>query len=95
MSLTLANFVFQFLITRANMLAQKILDQITTNSFYFNKKICNQYEEILNKINSITHDTDELVELSNYIDNLRFGPLLSLKVSYLCNFSPPLAIKKT
>eukprot|EP00795_Rhopilema_esculentum_P000293 gene293-9945_t len=71
--------VKEFLITRANMLSQKILDQITTNSFYFNKKICSQYEEILNKINSITHDTDQLVELSNYIDNLRFGPLLSLK----------------
>ena len=73
-------FPLQFLITHANELSKRIIDQVTGSSFNFNKKICSQYEEIVNKINSIAHDTDELVELSNYIDNLRFGPLLSLKV---------------
>lgn len=75
------DFSLQFLINRANQLSQMIIDQITENSFHFNKRICSQYDEIVNKINGVAHDTDELVALSNYIDNLRFGPLLSLKVN--------------
>ena len=74
-------FSLQFLINRANQLSQMIINQITENSFHFNKRICSQYDEIVNKINGVAHDTDELVALSNYIDNLRFGPLLSLKVN--------------
>ncbi len=62
------------------MLADKILNQVVENSFNFNKKICTQYEDIVTKINSAAQSTDELVELTNFIENLRFGPLMSIKV---------------
>eukprot|EP00794_Sanderia_malayensis_P006878 gene6878-7653_t len=72
-------YIKKFLVDRANMFANKILNQVIDSSFQLNKQICNQYEDIVTKINSQTQDTDELVELTNFIDNLRFGPLMLLK----------------
>ena len=66
--------------TKANELADNLVQQVTDNSFLYSKNICSQYEDIVARINSVPEDTDELVELTDYIDNLRFGPLLSLKV---------------
>ena len=46
-----------------------------------NKYICQQYENIVDYITKICKDTSSLVEQINYIENLPFGPLLSLNVS--------------
>ena len=46
-----------------------------------NKSICQQYEEIVDYITSSSEDTSRLVEQIEYIENLPFGPLLSLNVS--------------
>lgn len=47
-----------------------------------NKSICQQYEEIVEYITKSFKNTDRLVEQIEYIENLPFGPLLSLSVSY-------------
>ena len=46
-----------------------------------NKLICQQYEDIVDYITRICKDTNSLVEQIHYIENLPFGPLLSLNVS--------------
>ena len=54
--------------------------KLTRKSFDFNRSICHQYDYIVNRITSSSKNTDELVDLEKYIDNLRSGPLVHLKV---------------
>ena len=73
----------QFLVKRVSDLASIMLTRLTRKSFQFNRSICHQYDEIVNRITSPAKTTEELVDLENYIDNLRTGPLLQLKASAL------------
>ena len=65
---------------RASDLVNIMLTRLTKRSYQFNRSICHQYDQIVNRITSPTKTTEELVELEDYIDNLRTGPLLKLKV---------------
>ena len=58
-----------------------MLRKLTKKSYQFNRSICHQYDVIVNCITTSSKTTDELVELEKYIDNLRTGPLLHLKVN--------------
>lgn len=65
---------------RANDLVGLMTSKLVRKSFDFNRSICHQYDYIVNRITSSSKTTDELVDLEKYIDNLRSGPLVHLKV---------------
>ena len=66
--------------SRADDLVSMMTSKLTRKSFDFNRSICHQYDYIVNRITSSSKNTDELVDLEKYIDNLRSGPLVHLKV---------------
>lgn len=66
--------------SRADDLVSMMTSKLTRKSFDFNRSICHQYDYIVNRITSSSKTTDELVDLEKYIDNLRSGPLVHLKV---------------
>ncbi|RMX56942.1 hypothetical protein pdam_00011068, partial [Pocillopora damicornis] len=70
----------EFLVLRANDLVGLMTSKLVRKSFDFNRSICHQYDYIVNRITSSSKTTDELVDLEKYIDNLRSGPLVHLKV---------------
>jgi len=57
-----------------------MLVKLTQQSVHFNRSICAQYDQIVIKITTSAKTTDELVELEKYIEHLRSGALLQLKV---------------
>ena len=67
---------------RASDLVGMMTSKLTRMSFDFNRSICHQYDYIVNRITYSAKTTDELVDLEKYIDNLRSGPLVHLKVKY-------------
>ena len=67
---------------RATDLVSMMTSKLARRSFDFNRSICHQYDYIVNRITSSAKTTDELVDLEKYIDNLRSGPLVHLKVEY-------------
>ena len=71
---------FQYLVLRARDLASLMTSKLIKKSFEFNRSICQQYDYIVNRITSSAKTTDELVDLEKYIDNLRSGPLVHLRV---------------
>ena len=73
---------FQYLVLRARDLASLMTSKLIKKSFEFNRSICQQYDYIVNRITSSAKTTEELVDLEKYIDNLRSGPLVHLRVSY-------------
>ena len=68
---------------RASNLASMMTSKLRKKSFDFNRSVCHQYDYIVNRITSFAKTTDELVDLEKYIDNLRSGPLLQLKVNMM------------
>ena len=73
-------FFFQYLMLRASDLVSMMTSKLVRRSFDFNRSICHQYDHIVSRITSTAKTTDELVDLEKYIDNLRSGPLVHLKV---------------
>ena len=73
---------FQYLVLRARDLASLMTSRLIKKSFEFNRSICQQYDYIVNRITSSAKTTEELVDLEKYIDNLRSGPLVHLRVCY-------------
>ena len=73
---------FQYLVLRARDLASLMTSKLIKKSFEFNRSICQQYDYIVNRITSSAKTTEELVDLEKYIDNLRSGPLVHLRVCY-------------
>ncbi|XP_028407226.1 dynein heavy chain 3, axonemal-like [Dendronephthya gigantea] len=71
--------VNQKLKERGRYLVSLITEQLRKRSMKTNKFICQQYEDIVDYITRNCKDTSSLVEQINYIENLPFGPLLSLK----------------
>lgn len=57
-----------------------MLMKLTRQSVQFNRAICAQYDQIVIRITTSAKTTDELVDLENYIEQLRSGALLKLKV---------------
>ena len=80
LALTQISSHLQFLVSRADDLVSMMTSKLTRKSFDFNRSICHQYDYIVNRITSSSKNTDELVDLEKYIDNLRSGPLIHLKV---------------
>ena len=74
---------FQYLVLRARDLASLMTSKLIKKSFEFNRSICQQYDYIVNRITSSAKTTEELVDLEKYIDNLRSGPLVHLRVCQL------------
>ena len=58
-------------------MVQKIMD----TSDKFNRGICHQYDVIVKKSSYQAENTKELVDLIAYVESLRVGELLELKVS--------------
>ena len=77
-----AFLTFQFLVLRGDDLVSLMTSKLTRKSFDFNRSICHQYDYIVNRITSSSKTTDDLVDLEKYIDNLRSGPLVHLKVGF-------------
>ncbi|XP_068702145.1 dynein axonemal heavy chain 3-like [Montipora foliosa] len=69
----------EYLMLRSRDLASMMTSKLVRRSFDFNRSICHQYDYIVNRITSSAKNTDELVDLEKYIDNLRSGPLIHLK----------------
>ena len=65
---------------KSDDLVSMMMSKLTRKSFDFNRSTCHQYDYIVNRITSSSKNTDELVDLEKYIDNLRSGPLIHLKV---------------
>ena len=72
--------MLQFLAERSEVLVNIMLSKLTKESLQFNRSICQQYDIIVNRITSPSTSTNDLVELERFIDNLRSGPLVTLKV---------------
>lgn len=49
----------------------------------FNKGICRQYDTIVKRVAQQAENTEELVQMQNYVENLKVGELLQLKVGNL------------
>ena len=68
------------MIDRARHLVQRMVDKIIATSEKFNRSICKQYDNIVKKITIQSETTDQLVQQMKYVESLRAGELLQLKV---------------
>uniref|UniRef100_A0A8C5PIE1 AAA+ ATPase domain-containing protein n=1 Tax=Leptobrachium leishanense TaxID=445787 RepID=A0A8C5PIE1_9ANUR len=69
----------QLMIDHTRQLTNIIINKVGTMSEKFNRKICQQYDDIVTKITAIAASTFALVELQNYVDRLRSVELLEIK----------------
>ncbi|XP_052058680.1 dynein axonemal heavy chain 3-like isoform X1 [Mytilus californianus] len=69
----------KWLIERVNFLTDVMVTNIKEMSKTFNTGICEQYNTILTKVSVHPENTEELVRLKNYVENLKCGELLQLK----------------
>ncbi|ESO88893.1 hypothetical protein LOTGIDRAFT_125424 [Lottia gigantea] len=69
----------EWLIERARSLIDKMVSNIMTTSVEFNRAICDQYKQIVKNNAKHAETTEELVELQNYVENLKIGELYELK----------------
>ncbi|XP_073413059.1 dynein axonemal heavy chain 3-like [Dendrobates tinctorius] len=69
----------QWMIDRTRQLTNIIINKVAATSEKFNRKICQQYDDIVTKITAIAESTATLVELQDYILKLRTVELLSIK----------------
>ena len=58
-----------------------MVHNIVNHSRKFNRAICTQYDNIVRKITAQSEKTEELVKQIEYVENLRVGELLELRVS--------------
>ena len=71
---------WQWLIKRARHLIDIMVTNICNMSRGFNKGICKQYDTIVKRVAQQAENTEELVQMQNYVENLKVGELLQLKV---------------
>ncbi|KAK7495478.1 hypothetical protein BaRGS_00013176, partial [Batillaria attramentaria] len=69
----------QWLIDKARALVQVMVTKIMETSDKFNRGICGQYDGIVKKSSYQAENTRELVQLQDYVENLKVGELLELK----------------
>lgn len=72
--------VLQWLIDRARYLIEILVTNIMETSHKFNRGICKQYDTIVKSVAMQAENTDELVKLKNYVENLKVSELLELRV---------------
>jgi dynein heavy chain len=60
-----------------------MVTNIANRSRNFNKGICKQYDTMVKKVAQQAENTEELVQMQNYVENLKVGELLQLKVGTL------------
>ncbi|CAM4466804.1 unnamed protein product, partial [Lepidochelys olivacea] len=72
-----------WMIDHTRQLANIIINKVATTSEKYNRKIYQQCDAIVTKIISITESTFAILELQNYVDVLRRGALVQLKVQNL------------
>lgn len=70
------------MVDRSRHLVKRMVDTIVATSEKFNRNICKQYDGIVKNITKQSEKTDELVAQMKYVESLRAGELLQLKVSY-------------
>ena len=70
----------QWLIERSRALADKMVANIARISRKFNKAICVQFDGIVKKITAQSETTEELVKQTKYVEDLRVGELMELRV---------------
>ena len=68
------------MVDRSRHLVKRMVDNITSVSEKFNRSICKQYDKIVKNITNQSEKTDELVAQMKYVESLRAGELLQLKV---------------
>jgi dynein heavy chain len=69
----------QELAQKANALIQRLVDQIADTNRKTNLSICEQYEKISAKAMKLPVDTEELVELMKYVDNVKEKEIVNLR----------------
>ncbi|KAM9311612.1 dynein axonemal heavy chain 3-like [Gastrophryne carolinensis] len=69
----------QWMIDHTHQLTNIIISKVASNSEKFNRKICQQYNDIVTKISAIAESTTALVDLQNYIDRLKSEEFLGIK----------------
>jgi dynein heavy chain len=67
------------LIGRANSLVQKVIDQVADTHRKQNQIICEQYEKISAKLMKTPQDTEELVELTKYVEEVKDREIAMLR----------------
>lgn len=67
------------LISKANQLVLKLVDQVADMNRKANIHICESYEKISAKAMRAPNDTQELVELMKYIENARLKDVVALR----------------
>ncbi|KAI9206289.1 dynein heavy chain and region D6 of dynein motor-domain-containing protein [Polychytrium aggregatum] len=67
------------LTAKANILVQRLVDQVAEMSRKANLAICESYEKISAKVMKLPSDTEELVELIQYIETAKSKDVLALK----------------
>ena len=68
------------MIQRARDLSLVMVNNIVNHSRKFNRAICTQYDSIVRRITAQSEKTEELVKQIDYVENLRVGELLELRV---------------
>ncbi|XP_067685210.1 dynein axonemal heavy chain 3-like [Haliotis asinina] len=69
----------KWLIDRARSLIDIMVNKIIATSLNFNRGICKQYDQIVKNSAQQATNTEELVRLIDYVENLKVGELLELK----------------
>ena len=73
------------MIQRARDLSLVMVNNIVNHSRKFNRAICTQYDNIVRRITAQSERTEELVKQIDYVENLRVGELLELRVQTFAN----------
>ena len=68
---------------RAREIISQMVQKVLDTSDVFNRGICCQYDAIVTKCSYQAEDTKELVDLTDYVEYLKVGELLELKVSQI------------
>lgn len=71
---------WQWLVDKARDLNNLMVRKIMDTSDKFNRQICSQYDTIVKRSSYQAENTQELVKLQDYVEGLRVGELLELKV---------------
>ena len=62
-----------------------MVNNIVNHSRKFNRAICTQYDNIVRRVTAQSEKTEELVKQIDYVENLRVGELLELRVPTVSN----------
>lgn len=75
----------QWLIDTARKHINTVVTKVVDASIKFNRQICAQYDTIFKKSAHQAENTRELVQLQDYVENLRVGELIKLLVWNICH----------